>query len=98
MCANGIRCHMCVCPVSKTWVYVPRLDREVHALIDSGSEINLAEQWLCDTAGWHAVVRPGWTLHMVTGTDYISAACPNVALVIANFETCHHISIQLTVG
>ena len=85
-------------PVSETRIFVPGLDREVRALIDSGSEVNLAERWLADAAGWQMILRPGWTIQTATGHGSVGAACANVALGIANFITKHHMFIQDEIG
>lgn len=85
-------------PVSETRVYVPALGRTVAALVDSGSEINLAERWVAEEAGWHMIMSPGWTLHTALSKETIYGACPNVALAVADFQTRHHLFIQQTLG
>ena len=85
-------------PVSETQIFVPGLDREVTALIDSGSEINLVERWVCEQAGWPMVPKPGWTIHTAVGRDEILAACPNVVLVVGNFASRHNLFVQDMIG
>lgn len=85
-------------PVSETCVYVPAIKRSVTALVDSGSEINLAEQWLAEEAGWPMVMSPGWVLHTAVGKDSIYGACPNVPLVVSDFQTRHNIFVRPTLG
>ena len=85
-------------PVSETRIFVPGLDREVRALIDSGSEVNLAERWLAEAAGWQMMLRPGWTIHTATGHGSVGAACANVRLGIASFITKHHLFVQDEIG
>ena len=85
-------------PVSETQIFIPGLDREVTALIDSGSEINLVERWVCEAAGWPMVAKPGWTIHTAVGQDEIYAACPGVSLVIGDFSSRHNLFVQNTIG
>ena len=85
-------------PVSETQIFVPGLEREVTALIDSGSEINLVERWVCEAAGWPMVAKPGWTIHTAVGQGEIYAACPGVSLVIGDFSSRHNLFVQNTIG
>jgi hypothetical protein len=85
-------------PVSETSIYIPGLGRSVQALIDSGSEVNLVEQWLAEEAGWQVIADPGWTLHTATGKEPILGAAPNAAVEIASVETCHNFFVQRRLG
>lgn len=85
-------------PVSETSVYVPGLGRSVKALIDSGSEVNLVEQWVAEEAGWRTIADPGWTLHTATGKEPILAAAPDATIEIASVETNHNFFVQRSLG
>jgi hypothetical protein len=79
-------------------VYVPVLAREVTVLIDSGSEVNLVEQWVAEAAQWQMIPRPGWTIHTATWRDDVMGACANVEIGVANFINRYHVFVQPEVG
>ncbi|KAG5462733.1 MAG: hypothetical protein BJ554DRAFT_3778 [Olpidium bornovanus] len=78
------------------------LEEDIRALFDGDGTpdliINFAEQWLAEEAGWPMVMSPGWVLHTAVGKDSIYGTCPNVPLVIFEFQTQNNVFVSPTLG